>query len=310
MTVGYGHLKGIFMYERLLDNLSKKIETRLGEISAEFNFDLGDEFEVALCQILTEFLPSRYAVCRGHIVDRKGFAPGDDIIVYDKLRFPSLRMLAKNDFSHKEQIPFEAVCCYIEAKHTLDLSDEPDASLNKALYQISNIQKLQRPDRPLSKITDIADLSGPLKVSPPKGFPSIANPFHTSIISRKSGYAKNKNIDQQRTFDLLRQRKWNTPFTPDLIVAGNETLVLPFYPLQNRRLLVPFCSSEAHVFAPIKVRYSALAVGLCQILWAIKWIQLDEMPWGDILLNSFDPVHLHPERKVDLKHKKETALQN
>ena len=298
------------MYERLLDNLSKKIETRLGEISKESNANVENEFEVALCKILTEFLPSRYAVCRGQIVDYTGFAPGDDIIVYDGLRFPSLRMLAKNDFSQPEIIPFEAVYCYIVAKHTLDLSDAPDASLNKALYQISNIQKLQRPDRPLSKITDITDLSGALEASPPKGFPSITNPFYTSIISITSGYAKNENIDQQRTYDLLRQRKWNIPFTPDLIVAGNETLVLPFYPHQDRLLLKPFCSSEAHVFTPVKMRNPALASGLCQMLWAMKWIQLDEMPWGDILLNSFDPVHLHPERKVDLKHKKETALQN
>ena len=55
--------------------------------------------------MLRIFLPSKYGVCRGFVVNRHGDKAGDDIIIYDQEKFPTLRLLPKDDFSLKEEIP-------------------------------------------------------------------------------------------------------------------------------------------------------------------------------------------------------------
>jgi len=85
---------------------------------AVHNFDYGDEFEIALCEVLRTILPGRAAVCRGYVIAQDGRMAGDDIIVFDATRFPVLRALG-DDLSRKEKVPAEAVLAYIEAKHTL-----------------------------------------------------------------------------------------------------------------------------------------------------------------------------------------------
>ena len=91
-------------------------------IAARYNFDYGDEFEFALCDALRAILPERFGVCRGFIVASDGRSAGDDLIIFDRIRFPTLRLLRQDSFARKEQIPVEAVYAYIEAKHTLVLT--------------------------------------------------------------------------------------------------------------------------------------------------------------------------------------------
>ena len=115
----------------------------LGSIAAFYNFDLGDEFEVGICEILTDTLPQQFGVCRGHIVTKDGQQEGDDVIIYDKGRFPTLRHRGVGNFSRKEHVPVESVYAYVEAKHTLKVDSDDASTYQKAWNQIANVKKLE-----------------------------------------------------------------------------------------------------------------------------------------------------------------------
>ena len=90
-----------------------------------YSFDYGPEFEIAVCEVLRIALPDRFGVARGYVVSADGSFAGDDIIIYEKARFPTLGLRGKDSYLKKEYIPAEAVYCYIEAKHTLHI-ESPD----------------------------------------------------------------------------------------------------------------------------------------------------------------------------------------
>jgi len=48
------------MYNDYVSNISKQFTSELDKISAFYNFDLGDEFEIAICKLLRKFLPQKY----------------------------------------------------------------------------------------------------------------------------------------------------------------------------------------------------------------------------------------------------------
>lgn len=125
-------------YNGYIQRLSKKIIARLNDIEAIYNFDLGDEFEVAMCHLLTDFLPEKYGVCRGFVVTENGTTAGDDLIIFDKLSFPVLRPIHGNSFSIKQQVPIEAVYAYIECKNSF----HDEEVLLKALDQVRNVKSL------------------------------------------------------------------------------------------------------------------------------------------------------------------------
>lgn len=109
----------MFAYNNYVIDLNNKFQRRLDDIAADHNFDYGNEFEIAVCEVLREFLPLKYGICRGHVVSFDGNKTGDDIIIYDQERFPTLRLNRRDNFSRKENIPIEAVYAYFEAKHTI-----------------------------------------------------------------------------------------------------------------------------------------------------------------------------------------------
>lgn len=125
------------LYDSYILNLTNKIIKRFDDILVEHNFDYGDEFEITLCEVLREFLPNKYGICRGFVVISDGSKEGDDIIIFDQERFPTLRLLRRDAFKIKEQIPIEAVYAYVEAKHSLT-SD----AFTKAVSQIIKVKQL------------------------------------------------------------------------------------------------------------------------------------------------------------------------
>lgn len=44
-----------YYYDNYVADLSRKFLSRLEDIKADYNFDLGDEFEIAICEILRTF---------------------------------------------------------------------------------------------------------------------------------------------------------------------------------------------------------------------------------------------------------------
>src|SRR4051812_22586008 len=101
-------------YTDYLVKFAENFEARYAAIAAKYNFDLGDEFEIAFCETMRTVLPGRFGICRGFLVNRKEESAGDDIIIFDRDQFPTLRMLPQNDYSRKEHVPVEATCAYIE----------------------------------------------------------------------------------------------------------------------------------------------------------------------------------------------------
>jgi len=91
-----------FIYNNYLKNISNRYSNLIGEISANYNFDLGMEFELVLCEILRKILPNKFGICRGFWVAENGKKEGDDIIIYDQIRFPQIRLLDKNNFAHSQ----------------------------------------------------------------------------------------------------------------------------------------------------------------------------------------------------------------
>jgi len=137
-----------YYYDNFVVELSRKFISRLDDIKADFNFDYGDEFEIAICEVLRSFLPTKFGICRGFVIDINGSKEGDDIIIYDQVNFPTIKSNNRNDFGRKENIPIEAVYAYIEAKHTLNKE-----SFDKSVCQIAKVKKMcpnKSKDRPLS----------------------------------------------------------------------------------------------------------------------------------------------------------------
>lgn len=84
-------------YDNYPQRLSRQILSRFLEIEAIYNFEFGDETEIALCQILINILPDKYGVCRGFVINKEGVKAGDDIIIYDKMNFPLIRQNGSTD---------------------------------------------------------------------------------------------------------------------------------------------------------------------------------------------------------------------
>jgi len=108
-----------YWYSDYVKTLSDRFQSNLNTIEAEHGFDYGPEFEVAICKTLRSALPDRYGIARGFVVNAQSVKAGDDIVIFERSRFPTLRLHDRDDYSRKEYIPIEAAYCYIEAKHTL-----------------------------------------------------------------------------------------------------------------------------------------------------------------------------------------------
>ena len=172
------------LYNDFVDKVAREFDRALSAIEAEYNFDLGDEFEIALCRTLRRILPQRFGICRGFVVSASGTTAGDDVIIYDRASFPTARFLG-DELAQKEQVPFEAVAAYVEAKHTLELTGDGSSSLNRAIAQAGKVKALcnERPPVPTSQISRNVNLVGFQMQGPPL-WPDRRNPAYCAIMAR------------------------------------------------------------------------------------------------------------------------------
>ena len=84
------------LYDNFVRRITDNFNAAISEIEAVHNFDYGSEFEVGLCKTLRRVLPQKFGICRGFVIDQTGEVAGDDIIVYERLRFPTLRSLEED----------------------------------------------------------------------------------------------------------------------------------------------------------------------------------------------------------------------
>lgn len=275
-------------YNQLINNINNVVVNKFAEISTRYNFDNGDEFEIALCELLRLILPIKYGVCRGFAVTTDDSFAGDDIIIFDRERFPTLRLLEDDKYDKKQEIPIEAVYCYIEAKNTLIVNGE-NANFEKALKQSSDIKKLNRDDRKILSLDHHTNFGDYFSTDERVKWPNVANPMFTAIIARnlKVPSVKEK-IDLSNL--LLKEIARLTDFktSPDLIIAGEDTLLIPEI-LEEDNNDSPFVN-ENNQLKHFNTPKTAFSVGLVTILYALDNIRLGQMPYSKIINKSITKV--------------------
>ena len=264
-------------YGGWLATISKTFQGRFDEISASYNFDLGDEFEIAVAEALRKFLPDRVGICRGFIVEQNGAEAGDDLILFDQQRFPPLKPLA-DALRLKHRVPVEAVLAYIEVKNTLYVSDSDGQSASKAVKQTSDVKVLRREAVPIGKVAHV-QFNEPFNIRRPhKGWPEHLNPYYTAIIARHV-YKSPKDRTEPSLSELSNSIVTaNQRWAPDCVCAGG-ILALPAYldEEKDEDQIRPFlvAGNRLNFFSPT----DPLGCAVAHLLWAIGEIQLGDIPW-------------------------------
>lgn len=270
------------LYNQWLSSLSKRYVAMLDRIAAEYNFDLGTEFEIVLAHFLERVLPAKCGVCRGFVVPARGTPVGDDLIIYDRTRFPTLRGLGA-DLSRKEAVPAEAVLAYIEAKHTLS-----KATLLKALKQLAAVKRTPRVEVTRRELVPGVLVGDSLTLAPPApGWPAIQNPWYTAIVARR--------LDPDLASIAAVQQLLREGVTADLnevpdVISADRVLVLPCFRRTDGQELRPFMA-EGVASAVCDVGEKSFPLAVCHLLWAISKIVPAEVQWQEIFVEETRDVH-------------------
>lgn len=287
-----------YLYKDFVKDLSKRFASELEAISAEYNFELGDEFEIALCDIFRRVLPTRYGICRGHIVSADGKSAGDDIIIYDQSRLPTLKLRRKDDYSRLENIPAEAVYCYIEAKHTLYLEGEARKSEQSLAHAWKQVQKAKtiiskRKPVPLEQIGPYRTLQGGISWSVSPYHPRIQNPAFGAIMCRhfKRNRASGTLNHSQEFKDFIEN--WQVPpGGPDFVGLGPNMFIQPYVVTESGSGYIPFRLPDRSKYHVLETKEIAFGLSLVSILSAIDRIELGVMPWVEILNDALNKQEL------------------
>ncbi|WP_225031029.1 DUF6602 domain-containing protein [Paraburkholderia sp. XV] len=270
-------------YKNFVENVSKQVDSLFANISARYNFDLGDEFELAVCEVLRMILPEKYGICRGFVVTQDGTCAGDDIIIFDSQRIPTLRFLTRDQWDRKEEIPVEAVYAYIEAKHTLCLGGNGGQSVAKAAKQIAAVKALPRAAVPLNEIVPGILFPGNATRNP--GYPDVKNPMLALIVSRQ---VRLTDGDAPTTVDSFFQRLQQVSsdvggiqqmYAPDLVIAGTDAVC---FPTVSGHVESPFSRHGVTSLSPCNANGLGWGVGLAALMWALDEIQLGRIAWSHV----------------------------
>jgi hypothetical protein len=123
----------------------------------------GEGNETALRDLIVNFIPNRYGVGTGIVVDRHGNHSNQcDIVIYDTFLYPSLLSL-----THAHLYPVDLVYATIEVKTTLNVQ-----SAAEALQNIASVRRLDyiQQDFGVLSTDDAAFVGGIARSTPPMGF--------------------------------------------------------------------------------------------------------------------------------------------
>ena len=277
-----------YLYDNYVRSLHDKFLRRLEDIEAHYNFDLGDEFELAICELLRAFLPNKFGICRGFVVDLKGNIAGDDIIIYDQERFPTLKLVNRTDFARKEKIPIEAVYGYIEAKHSLDVrSDKTKCVFTKAVNQCINVKKLcSTRNKVILNQNDPYIIPSTDRLIRNEERPNYRNPVFGLILARYVSKEGRRLITPQEVHDVLYEAALfeRNPFLPDQIIAGESNIISAGVAKGSDHVPTLFLVDDKEFGIEIIQKPNiCFGLGLAQLFAAIDWIRLGAMPWADIV---------------------------
>ncbi len=295
--------KYCYLYRDYVRTISTQFDSEFTSILAHHNYEYGPEFEIALCNVLGRILPDKYGICRGYIVDAIGECAGDDIIIFDKLRFPTLVRSNADRVLRKEYVPAEAVYAYIEAKHCLELRKDNRQGITKALRQIADVRKLCR------------ERSIPAK-------PSIKrnrDQLFCMITSR--GIQNNGNVIEsaEDLYTAFPSKDTLHYPAPDCIVCGNNCIAIPVNENKGVKSISDvFIRHESCYLLPRSVNGVAFGAAVISLLQALNSIDLGDYPTWQILQNAISPddvfsvMHTQYIKPIDARihrDKGETAQQ-
>ena len=275
-------------YNDLVNNITKAVENKFNEISTRYNFDNGEEFEIALCELFKLILPNKYGVCRGFAVTKDNHFAGDDLVIYDKDRFPTLRLLEGDKFEKKHEIPVEAVFAYLEAKNTL-IFEGKKANFGKAIEQVADFKKLLRKERKLLSIDHHINMGDMFSTAPRPKWPNIANPMFTAIISRHIQVPQKKEVSESSDFILNEIAKSaGIAHSPDLIISGHDLIFLPeIIDDESNTDISPFVNDN-NKLKGYSIPNTAFGIGIITVLYALDNIRLGELPYSKIIHNALN----------------------
>lgn len=272
------------LYEGWVRDVSERFEHKLRERRITRNTEGGDEFEIVICEQLKEILPTGVGVCRGYIVDMYGGKAGDDVIVYDAARVPTLRGLG-GDLHKKDYVPAEAVLAYIEAKQTLYIKPTPKQSgqsIAKACAQVAAVKSLER--GPTSRFEVSSGLRKQFGMKTPSGYPELGNPWYAAIFATRvvlagrtllgSRVPTNSDIDA-----CVHPLPDDHRIRPD-VLACPQLFVAPMFldTEANQRILRPFAIETTMTLATGSPG-AGFGLGFIHLLWAIGQIKLGPAQW-------------------------------
>ena len=235
------------------------------------------------------------------MVNAEGTRAGDDIVIFERSRFPTLALRDRADYARKEFIPIEAAYAYIEVKHTLHLEDEGSQGLSNATKQVSKVKQLCSAREEITA----ADVFGPYTnapwisdtVSPPRGMPSIKNPMYGMILARNVSRAEGKpNLTdptevKEAIEEILPTIATEPGYEPDLLLLSENAVVVPVLPSEREGIewdTRPFLVQGQTEHFPQGVEGVAVGIGLSQLMYALEWIQLGVLPWGKIVIDAIN----------------------
>lgn len=195
--------------------------------------EVGRENETVLRDFLTKFLPTRYAVGTGIVIDRFGNRSRQmDIILYDRSFHPDL-------FARRSTLifPVDVVYATIEVKTTLNHKEVEDA-----VDKIASVKRLQVIGERITKFADEDPNTVAIK--------GVENyPPHGVIFGYDSDIRKAETIHDQLTKTLASHEK---QFHPNLGIIVNKGVVFGYEgaPLKQNDAQNFFCKF-AGFYAPL-----------------------------------------------------------
>lgn len=280
-------------YIEFLKNINQKFQQKFSEIESHHNFELGNEFEIAVCKVLRALLPTKFGICRGYVTNSEGIMKGDDIIIYDRERFPLLRLLENDNFEQKQYVPVEAVYAYIEAKNTLYINSDGGQSLDKAVNQVCEVINIQRQALIDHVSPQVKVPSGMFRVV--DGFPKLQNPFYGVVIARNirvNDKTQSTSIECLKALENFRplDAKYNN--YPSLIIAGEDIICFPVLTDGNNLTYrSPFFIKDKSTLLPSIVEGQAFGLGMVFLLNALESIMLGKINWAYIISQALNVTY-------------------
>jgi hypothetical protein len=139
--------------KQIFDQLNRMLAERVAQGNIiEHNLEKGLGAEKALREVLADFLPVRFGIAKGKVINSRGkLSRHCDVLIYDQVNYPRLFI----DENENQMLPIEGVYAVLEVKTTLTKH-----TLTEAFANLNAIYDLQ-PERPVRSLNHLMDYRPP-----------------------------------------------------------------------------------------------------------------------------------------------------